>query len=276
MSASQSNKPSVELLTNMAADSWKQKGYWAPEGASTFPTPQANDDDPNATQRIYNATFKADKSVLVIDDMGSSYDVQILKPYNPEDKKVYPPKYRFTGGRYPTSACGKSKSGNNPSRPSLFPATKSGATGTKPSKYFVMIESKQTGAKKLTILDIDPVSYQEMITAVTKTFGEGKKSEWRGTSSKTPLLTQRRESIISQIHWASRICRRFWTQSYPQSLLRRRDSESLGSPKRRRQRRQIMTIIEESRYSPVALWGFVQYCEQRDGGCIYEMSLIET
>lgn len=179
-----SEKPSVDLLTNMAANSWKQKVYWVPEDAPTFPNPQKNKQDPNGFQRIYNETYQVEKSVLAIDDTGSKYDVQILRTYNPGDGKVYPPKYRFTGGRYPTSASGKSKSGNNPSRPSLFPATESGATGTEPSKYFVMIESKQTGAKKLTILDIDPVSYQEMITAITSTFGKGDKGKWRGSSVK--------------------------------------------------------------------------------------------
>jgi hypothetical protein len=47
-----------------------------------------------------------------------------------------------------------------------------------------MIESKQTGAKKLAVLGIDPVSYQEMITAITETFGEGDKEKWRGSSIK--------------------------------------------------------------------------------------------
>jgi hypothetical protein len=40
-----------------------------------------------------------------------------------------------------------------------------------------MIESKQTGAKKLTILDIDRVSYQEMIKAITSTLGKGDKEK---------------------------------------------------------------------------------------------------
>jgi hypothetical protein len=87
MDASQSEKPSVDLLTNMAANSWKQKGYWAPEYAPTFPNPQKNNQDPNGFQRIYNETYQAEKSVLEIDDSGSKYDVQILRTYNPGDGK---------------------------------------------------------------------------------------------------------------------------------------------------------------------------------------------